>query len=327
MTSRTFTVIGCCLIGTLMLAGCSPQTGEDGGTASGDGLAIAAAFYPMQFVAEHIGGDHVDVTTLTAPGVEAHDLELSPAAVRQLGNADAVLYLSGFQAAVDSAIGSTGVHSIDAQPVLDQHSHSHEDETHGDEHVDDHGDEDHGDDDHGHSHDHSHGGIDPHFWLEPMLLAEYGHIVAAEFASLDPANAQTFTANAEEFESVLSALDTEFEEGLAHCAHTDLFVSHEAFGYLAARFGLSQHGLAGIDPEAEPSPARIREIAQAIESSEATTIFAENDVSASAMTALAADAGVTTAVLDPIEAVRDGDDYLVVMSRNLEALRTGLACD
>lgn len=321
MNPRNSAVIGCCLVGALTLAGCSSSDSVTEGSVPDAELSIAAAFYPVQFVAEHVGGDLVDVTALTSPGVEAHDLELSPAAVRELGNADAVLYLAGFQAAVDSAIDATGVHGIDAQAILDEHSHDHDE-----------GDHDHGADDHDHGEDHDHHGHhhadgDPHFWLEPLLLAEYGHHVAAEFGELDPVNAQVYATNADQFEADLTALDAEFTEGLATCARTDLFVGHEAFGYLAERYGLSQHGLAGLDPEAEPSPARIRDVRGAIEASGATTVFSESAAGAAAIESLAADAGVTTAVLNPIESVLDGDDYFSVMARNLEALRIGLDCD
>lgn len=333
MNPRNSAVIGCCLVGALTLAGCSSDDPGTSGAASDAELSIAAAFYPVQFVAEHVGGDLVDVTTLTAPGVEAHDLELSPAAVRDLGNADAVLYLAGFQAAVDSAIDATGVHGIDAQIVLDEHAAGHDEGEHDHEagdHDHDH-DDDHSEDDdhhaHNHDHDHHHADGDPHFWLEPLLLAEYGHHVAAEFGELDPVNAGIYAANAGQLEADLTALDADFTDGLAACARTDLFVGHEAFGYLAERYGLSQHGLAGLDPDAEPSPARIREVRAAIEASGATTIFSESAVDAAAIESLAADAGVATAVLNPIEAVLDGDDYLSVMARNLEALRTGLDCD
>lgn len=325
MNPRNSAVIGCCLLGALTLAGCSSGDSGAGDSATNGHLSIAAAFYPLQFVAESVGGDLVDVTTLAAPGVEAHDLELSPAAVRDLGGSDGVLYLGGFQAAVDSAIDATGVYGIDAQVVLDEHGDGHDAESatgHDNEHEDEHGHNE-----EGHDHGHHHADGDPHFWLEPLLLAEYGHHIAAEFGELDPANARAYTANADQFETDLTALDIEFTEGLATCTRNDLFVGHEAFGYLAERYGLSQHGLAGLDPEAEPSPARIREVRAAIEASGATTIFSESAVDAAAIESLAADAGVTTAVLDPIEAVRNGDDYLGVMARNLEALRAGLDCD
>lgn len=321
MNPRNSAVITCCLVGTLTLAGCSSGSSDTHDTASEAELSIAAAFYPVQIVAERVGGDLVDVTTLTAPGVDAHDLELSPAAVRKLSDADAVLYLGGFQSAVDSAIEAAGVPGIDAQAVLDEHA-SGNDEHDADHHDHEH---DHSEDDDHHGHHHADG--DPHFWLEPLLLAEYGHQVAAEFGELDPANAAAYTANADLFEADLTALDVEFTEGLAACTRTDLFVGHEAFGYLSERYGLSQHGLAGLDPEAEPSPARIREVRAAIEATGATTIFSESAVDAAAIESLAADAGVTTAVLDPIEAVREGDDYFEVMARNLQALRTGLDCD
>lgn len=294
MKSATHAVIGCCLAGALTLTGCAAGAPDTISTTSGTELSLAAAFYPVQFVAERVGGELVSVSTLTAPGVDAHDLELSPAAVRDLGRADAVLYFAGFQAAVDSAVASTDIHAIDAGVTLDG--------------------------EHG-------AGDDPHFWLAPLVLADFGNYVAAQLGELDPANARIYAAHANELEADLTALDSDFQEGLAECARTDVFVTHEAFGYLTERYGLSQHGLAGVDPESEPSPARVREIRTAIEASGATTIFSESLVSASALTSIAADAGVTTAVLDPIESAPRGDDYFTVMARNLEALRTGLDCD
>src|SRR5690606_11935874 len=77
---------------------------------------VVAAFYPLQFVAARVGGDRITVTGLTPPGAEAHDLELVPSQVADLTEADLVLYLSGFQPAVDDAVaGST--HAVDARTL------------------------------------------------------------------------------------------------------------------------------------------------------------------------------------------------------------------
>ncbi|HOB80298.1 MAG TPA: metal ABC transporter substrate-binding protein, partial [Ornithinibacter sp.] len=93
------------LSSTLVLAGCG-DGGTDGasGTDGADRMPVTAAFYPLQFVAERVGGDLVEVSTLTKPGTEPHDLELTPKAVAQLSQAKAVLYLAGFQPAVDDAV-------------------------------------------------------------------------------------------------------------------------------------------------------------------------------------------------------------------------------
>lgn len=290
--------------GVLLLSACSATP-----SAAGDGLTIAASFYPLQYVAEHVAGDAGTVIALAQPGVEPHDLELSPNAVRELDAADLVLYLSEFQPAVDDAISSTGAAAFDAAETIALHE------------AEEHGDEEEGED------EHAHGANDPHFWLDPTLLATYATAVGEELGRIDPDNAATYTANAAALVAELTGLDEEFTAGLAQCERREIFVSHEAFGYLAERYDLTQVGIAGVDPEAEPSPARLLEIRALVEDHGATTIYTESLVNPAVAESIARDTGATTAVLDPVESVTGDDDYAGVMARNLDALRTGLACD
>ena len=283
---------------TLVAAGCSSShTSSPAASAGSGGLTIDAAFYPLQFVAERVAGEYGTVTTLTAPGIEPHDLELSPATVRSMGNADVVLYVGGLQPAVEDAIKATGTPSFDAADAIPLVARQTGDLS-----------------------------FDPHFWLDPALVADYALAVGDEFAHLDPAHADAYMNNAATLSEQLDALDGDFKTGLATCKRHDIITTHEAFGYLADAYGLHQDGLAGIDPEAEPSPARLREIKDIIAKTGATTIFTETLVSSRVAKSLATDAGVATEVLDPIESVADGTDYLSVMNRNLTALRSALDC-
>ncbi|WP_061965338.1 metal ABC transporter substrate-binding protein [Demequina aurantiaca] len=323
------------VLGALSLSACSAGADDAPASASTSSqetevatptLNIAAAFYPLAYVAEHVAGDHGTIQELTAPGVEPHDLELSPVAVREMQQADVVLYLSDFQPAVDDAVAATDVESLDAATVVPlKDAADHETAVDADDdHADhDHADDDHAEDDHA---DHDHGTIDPHFWLDPTLLATYASAVGEEFAQLDPANAADYIANASALVSDLTGLDSAFSDGLAQCERDDIFVTHEAFGYLTSRYGLHQEGLSGIDPDAEPSPARVREIRDLMAADGATTVFTESLVSANVAEALASDAGVTTAVLDPVEGVVGDDDYMSVMNRNLSSLQGALDC-
>lgn len=301
---------------TLVLTACS--AGSSDATASSDAdasITVATAFYPLQFVAEQVGGDLVSIVSMTPAGVEPHDVELSPAVVRQLGTADLALYLSDFQPAVDDAIDTTGVEALDAAAVVELHAA--DEHAHGEASDEEHADED----------EHDHGSQDPHFWLDPMLLAAYGDSVGEAFAAADPDNAETYTVNAAALHSVLDDLDGQFSSGLAQCERDTIVTSHDAFGYLADAYGLHQESIAGLDPENEPSPARILELQDIIVETGATTIFTEDAVSASVAQALAADVGVETSVLSPVETVADGDDYIAVMTRNLATLEDALGCE
>src|SRR3954451_24599503 len=134
----------------LLLAGCSAA--DDAPAAAGT-VDVMASFYPLQHVAEQVGGDRVTVRSLTPPGAEPHDVELSPAQVSRIDRADLVVYLSGFQAAVDDAVAQTSpAHVVDAAEDTTLRPADHEDES-AEQHE-----------------GHDHGGDDPHFWLDPSRM-------------------------------------------------------------------------------------------------------------------------------------------------------------
>ena len=272
------------------LAGCA-ATVED------DRLEVLASFYPLQYVAERVGGADVQVSSLTPPAAEPHDLELSPAAVRSVGEADLVVYLSGLQAATDEAVAAQApahvVDSADAAGITD-----------------------------------GAGTVsDPHFWLDPLRLAAVGHAVAEELSEVDPANADAYASRADALEVDLTELDAQYTQALAACTGATLVTSHEAFGYLAQRYGLVQVGISGIDPDAEPAPARLREVREVVTREGVTTLYFEVLTSPKVTQTLAEDLGVRTDVLDPLEShSAERGDYLAVMGTNLDALERGLVC-
>ncbi|PWF80368.1 metal ABC transporter substrate-binding protein [Kocuria rosea] len=322
------------LTAALALSSCAAGSGDPSAVTAGDAgetLSVQASFYPLQYVTERVGGDLVQVESLTPAGAEPHDLELSPAAVDGLRTADAVVYLSGFQPAVDDAVAQAAPeHALDAvhAGVEGEEAHSaeeheaaeasHSGESHGEEKP---AEEPAGDDGHGHE------GEDPHFWLDPDRLAAVATEVAHELAEVDPDNAAAYEANAEELATELAALDEEFTEGLSTCERDTIVVSHDAYGYLADKYDLEQVAIAGFEPDTEPSPARLAEIGEVVEAEGVTTVFSESLVNPKVAETLAAEHGIETAVLDPVENQSDESaDYQQVMRDNLEALRTALDC-
>ena len=314
-------------------SGASPAAGEG----SSDGVRVVASFYPLQFVTERVAGDLAAVTNLTPPGAEPHDLELAASDVAALSDADLVVYESGLQAAVDDALESSSTTSYDVSEVADLDLSYEEEHAEGEAHVEgeEHAEEEHAEgeahaeEEHAEGEEHEHEGADPHFWLDPLRLAAVGDAVADQLAEADPDHAEDYADGAASLRTDLEALDAEMEQGLASCTSTDIVTSHEAFGYLAQRYGLTQVGISGLSPDDEPTPARLAEVADFVTENQVGTIYFETLVSPDVAETVAAETGAATAVLDPIEGLTDesaGSDYLEVMRANLAALQEGQGC-
>jgi zinc transport system substrate-binding protein len=303
------------LVAGLVLAGCGtdePVAAAGSGRASGaGGLELVASFYPLQYVAERVAGDTATVTGLTKPGTEPHDLELTPKDVASLGAADVVVYLSGFQPAVDEAVAqeAKGQAFDTAKPARLDLSHTPIED--GREATDE------------------AGSTDPHFWLDPIRLADVAEALVERLAELAPDQAATYQRNAATLRAELAKLDAELAKGLARCVNRKLVTSHNAFGYLAARYGLEQLGITGLTPEEEPSPADLAAVSGFVRAHDVQTIYSETLVSPAIARTVARETGAATAVLDPVEGLSEdsaGEDYLAVMRANLASLRKGQRC-
>jgi zinc transport system substrate-binding protein len=284
----------------LMATACGRPAGSDPGHPS-----VVAAFYPLVYVASAVGGAEVGVTSLTPPGAEPHDLELTTDQVRRIADADLVVYLRGFQPQIDetvdqqaagSAFDAAGVEALRAA-------------------ADDHGDGD-------------AGGKDLHVWLDPIRLAAIADRLADRLADVDPDGAAGYRTRAADLRAGLERLDREYADGLKTCDRREIVTSHAAFGYLAERYGLRQIAISGLSPEAEPSPQRLADVARQAREHQVTTIFFETLVSPKVAETLAREVGARAEVLDPVEGLAPDatGDYVTVMRDNLARLRAALGC-
>ena len=297
----------------LLAVGCDRAALEDDPST----LTVVASFYPLAEAARRAGDDAVEVVELTPPGVEPHDLELTPDDIEAIATADVVLYAGGgFQPAVEEAIGEADGVVIDVTADLATLPPAEGDG----------GDEEHAEEDHEDALE-----ADPHVWLDPTRYAEMVRTVGETLDRRDRGSATTYADAAQPFIDDLEELDREFREGLAACASRFLVVNHAAFGYLADAYDLEQEAISGVSPEAEPDPQRLAELRDLVVTEGVTTVFVESLVSTAVGETLAAEAGVDTAVLNPLEGLTQeqidaGEDYLSVMRENLESLRDGLGC-
>lgn len=318
-TGAVAAALACVLLGA---AGCAGTGGENGdqprsasgsaaGNGTGSGLRLLASFYPLQWTAEQVGGGRISVQSLTKPGVEPHDVELSPRMVAEIAEADLVVYLEGFQPAVDAAVRTAAKdRGFDVSKAADlipvEAAPSAERQGPADA-----------------------GSPDPHFWLDPIRLAAVADALAARLAAFDPSRAEEYRRNAAVLVTRLRALHEDFRTGLANCASRYLVTGHQAFGYLAQRYRLTQVGISGLTPQDEPKPADLAKVSDFVRTHQVRTIYYEALVSPSVARTVAAETGAASALLDPIEGLTQesrGTDYLQVMRSNLATLRSGQRC-
>lgn len=277
----------------VLLAGTSGCSAFSDDSASGDGVRVTTAFYPLQYVTERVAGDAATVENLTSPGAEPHDMELTIGQTAAVAEADLVVHEGGFQPAVDAAVEQNATGEVlDAAEVVDL-----EDD-------------------------------DPHFWQDPVRMAALGDAVAERLSGLDPDHAADYEDNAADLRADLEALDAAYRSGLADCERSTVVVSHDAFGYLA-KYGLDMEPIAGLSPEAEPTPRDLARLQDLIAEQGITTVFSERLAPRQLTETLAEDLGIETAVLDPLEGLVDdtaGEDYLSLMEQNLAALQQANGC-
>jgi zinc transport system substrate-binding protein len=293
----------------VVLAATIAACGGSGGAANTTGrLQVVTAFYPLEMIANRLGGDSVAVTNLTPPGGEPHDLELKPSDVRKVRGADLIFYLDdGFQPTLEDVIRtfSGRDRAVDMLAGLQLRRPSGENEE-------------------GLT-------IDPHVWLSPPLLEKIVDSAAAVLEKRLPDEKETVRSRVQALKADIERLDGDFRAGLSNCRRIDIFTSHAAFAYLADRYGLRQVALTGLSPEAEPTSKHLQDVAKQARASGATTIFFETLVSPRVADSVARIVGAKTAVLDPIEGLTPeekaaGEDYFSIMRKNLSALRKALDC-
>ena len=277
----------------LGVGACGP--GSDG--ESGDSTTIVAAFYPLAYAAEQIGGPQVDVVNLTPPGTEPHDVELSARDVERVRSADFVFYIgSGFQPALEDALEGSKATAVDLLEGLRLREAADTEED-----VE----------------------VDPHVWLDPLRYAEMSDRIGRALGR--PEQAAKLRAQ-------LESLDREYEAALSQCRRREIVTSHAAFGYLAERYRLEQIAITGLSPEAEPTPRELEDVVEDVRRHDATTVFFETLVSPRLAETVARETGASTAVLNPLEGLTEeelarGEDYFSLMLANLKTLRQALECD
>lgn len=279
-------------------------------------LRVVASFYPMAEFARAVGGSVVQVETITPVGTEPHEYEPTAEQIAAVYASDILLFNG---AGVDTwatrvapdvrARGVTVVEMSQEIPLLKSAEGEEESE------------------------------FDPHFWLDPVLVAQKEiPKIQAVFSEKDPAHAELYKKNAQDYITQLLDLDSAYRIGLANCKQKTIVTSHAVFAYLAREYGskdgqvaMNVISIAGISPDEEPSAGRLAEIAKLAKEKQVKYIFFESLVSPKLSETIAREIGAQTLVFNPLEGLSledqaSGKNYLTIMTENLRNLETAMMC-
>ncbi|WP_199620131.1 metal ABC transporter substrate-binding protein [Paenibacillus alkalitolerans] len=338
---KIVSVIFITVIALIVAAGCNSQ----GYVLQEGKVNVITSFFPLYDFAREIGGEHVNVVNIIPTGVDPHDWTPKSQDMTNVANAQMFIYQgAGFEGWTEDLLAgidkgnlvvveaSHGIELLTASPEGEEHAeeHAEEGEEHADEHAkegeahaDEHAAEESGED------EHDHGQFDPHTWLSPRSALAMAENIKNGLVQADPEHTADYEKNYEALTAELKALDDKFKQQLSGAAKKEIVVSHQAFGYLARDYGLSQLPIMGLAHEAEPTAQDLKEISEFVKEHEVRYIFTEELLSDELAKTLANDLGVQTLPLNPVEGLTEeqmkaGETYISLMEDNLANLMTAL---
>ncbi len=277
----------------------------------GDKLTLVASFYPLTYMAETIGGEKITVTTLIQPSIEPHSWQPSAGDLVACSDADIIVY---------NGAGLDNWLQDDILPLIDADGKIIVDTTQNvtlwrnveAEEVEE------------------HGAYDPHTWVSPYEASQQAKTIYEALIQRDPSNADYYTARWNTLNEKLEALDESYKTQLGDHARTTIFVTHDAFGYIARRYGFQQQSIVGISADEQPSTQTLTNIIDLMQQTDIYTFYIEPGYSDAYVQTIQAElqskTGKNIQILElhHMNGLQDGLDYLAQMGANLENLRTGL---
>jgi zinc transport system substrate-binding protein len=262
-------------------------------------INVLASFYPIYEFVNEVGGDRVEATTLIPLGIEPHDYEPTIQEVQAAENADIVFF---------NGLGFEGswLNRINNDNLIDTSKGANITKTGGT--------------------------MDPHIWLDPILVKNQVKNIENALIKIDPGNKEYYQNNAINFTKTLDSLDALIRSILQTCEMKDFIAFHDAFSYFANRYGLNQHSVQGFSPEGEVLPQRIQEIVELAKDLGINVVYSEELVDPRFAEVIAQEIpNGRVLVLSPVEGIEKqeqdaGVGYIAKMKENLNNLKEGLKC-
>lgn len=258
------------LLATAMVAACGDDTSDD------DRPLVVATTTILGDIAWSIVGDDARLEVLMPLDADPHDYEPSSREVALLAEADLVIATGlgleeGLEDVIDGVRGD-GVRVLEVAALLDPLRFG--------------GGDDHDEGDHDHD-------LDPHFWFDPLRVAEAGRLIAQEMAGIDPT--VDWAERADSYAGELEAADRRIQAALetVSAGRRLLVTNHDSLGYFADRYGFEVIGVVipGGSTLGEPGSQALARLVDLIEARGISAIFADTTDPSTIAAAVAAEAG------------------------------------
>lgn len=310
---KLYSVVSLVLIAVLAcsLTGCKDSSQTSNQYPLSSKITVYATLYPVYDFTKKIGGDRVNVKCMVPPGADPHSWEPSPQDLAELQRAQVLVYNgAGMEPWIDKVLGALDTKSMVVVEATRGLPLLPADTTHSDTHP----------------HDQD---WDPHVWLDPVLAQDMAKNIASGLSTADPKNREFYEKNCAQLVQKLENLDRAYRAVIEKCQKHDIVVTHQAFGYMACRYGLNQQALMGVSAEAEPTPSAMARITEFCRRNDVHYIFFEKTTTPRLAQVIAEETGAKVLVLDPLgtlteEQLKAGEDYFSIMYSNLENLRIAL---
>jgi len=273
---------------------------------------VAGSFYVLEQFLRKVGGEHVVVLDFLPPGVDAHEVNPTPRDIARLQGVDLFVYQGAdfdpWAVKLASNLAEQGKQVAD----MTEHFTLRQLEP-------------------GSEEGQQEGALDPHIWMDPVLAKQEAGIIRDILKDMMPQYAADFEANSQDYMKQLDFLHDDFRNGLAQCSLKEIIVTHDAYSYLAQRYGITLIPVKGLSPESEPSARNVGQISTLAKEKGIQYAFIEPLVNSSVTETIAKEIGAEVLILNPLEGltseeIANGDDYLSIMRENLANLRKAMKC-
>ncbi|UCH87665.1 MAG: zinc ABC transporter substrate-binding protein [Dehalococcoidia bacterium] len=273
---------------SVVLTACQEEEGAEEGETPEVSVVVSLAIFDD--FARQLGGDRVDVPTLVPGGADPHTYEPGPSRVAELTKADLVIMNGlGLEAGLEDVIeentpSSTPIVELaEGLPVIDGN---------------------------------------PHLWLDVQNAIAYVEHIHDALVEIDPAGAEAYRANTDRYLAELQALDEEVAAAIDSIPseRRKLVTFHDAFPYLALRYGLEVVSVVVASPGKEPSAKDVANLVDAIVEEDVPAVFKEPQLNARILELAADDAGVEVCTLYSGTLDKKVDTYVKLMRFNAKEL-------